>query len=355
MYHKQSKTDPYFRKALLEAYGRRCAFCGYPLQPSIMQVDHIIPIKAEKMENDEINAYLDELRINGFDLDHPDYIENYLPVCPTCNQRKGNRYLKVANLRYYHDLASQKASEIISLMDRYKKQGKTALENEDTHYYEFSFKNANGATNQLGRSVDQAITTIKKEKTADVIHKKPSDEIPDDINDKTLLYSVGIKLAYNINKTYYRNVHFVWCTSAFNDPDQPPTSNPQTIANRLLHIVHTKDRHAAETEFERILNGLIRGVEAKKDVGIITDDQKEYLLLHIKNIKEKLEENWSQFAPVIYIIPAAHISDRKNRCEEVPENDCASNTSKEYKIKDLQSNEFEVIFTEDLLTNILKK
>ena len=51
------------------------------------------------------------------------------------------------------------------------------------------------------------------------------------INIKTtpFLFSIGTEFSYLIDKRYYDNIHYVWCTTRFHDKSQPVTSNPQSI------------------------------------------------------------------------------------------------------------------------------
>lgn len=90
--------------------------------------------------------------------------------------------------------------------------------------------------------------------------------------DKTpLLYSVGTKLAYRINKRYYKDVHYVWCADSFNSKDQPPTSNPYTIIKRYLEQISSGDRHTKE--IDNNVAGILKGAKAKLDAGVITKKQ----------------------------------------------------------------------------------
>ena len=76
------------------------------------------------------------------------------------------------------------------------------------------------------------------------------------------LFSVGTQLAYSIDNLYYGGVHYVWCTTSLNDPSQPPTSNPVTIAKRWLSIVANVDEHAGVV-YEN-MSGILRGAKEKR-------------------------------------------------------------------------------------------
>ena len=108
MYHPYSKSDPLVRKALYEAYSKKCAYCGDLIQPKNMHVDHILATNSKKTDDDEFNQYIDELMSDGFVLNS---IENYRPSCAACNLKKNNRNFNVASLRFFmarHRVMQQK-------------------------------------------------------------------------------------------------------------------------------------------------------------------------------------------------------------------------------------------------------
>lgn len=113
MYHHYSKNDPHVRKALYEAYSKKCAYCGDLIQPKNMHVDHILATNAKKSGDNDFNQYIDELNSDGFILDS---IENYRPSCAACNLKKNNKNFSVATLRFYHHEASEKSSKVLSII-----------------------------------------------------------------------------------------------------------------------------------------------------------------------------------------------------------------------------------------------
>lgn len=117
MYHPCSKNDPHIRKALYEAYSNKCSYCGDLIQPKNMHVDHILATNAKKSDDSALNQYIDELMDGGFVLDS---IENYRLSCAACNLKKGNRNINVANLRFYHSEAKQKAQKVLAIMSQFK-------------------------------------------------------------------------------------------------------------------------------------------------------------------------------------------------------------------------------------------
>lgn len=163
-----------------------------------------------------------------------------------------------------------------------------------------------------------------------------------DIDKNPLLYSVGTHLAYKIAKRYYNNIHYVWCTTTFNSPKQPPTSNPSKICSRYLEQIITGDRHTKE--IENNIAGILRGAKTKLDSGVI--NKKEYH--EIRSIVSAAE--YESFYPVLYVIKSEKVADK---CIEVLRADRASDEAVEYKIEDLMENEFEVIFFKDILDKIV--
>ena len=116
-YHPYSKNDPLVRKALYEAYSKKCAYCGDLIQPKNMHVDHILATNAEDTNDIEFETYINELGLDGFILDS---IENYRPSCASCNLKKNNRNFSVANLRFFHSEALGKVPKVLSIIDKYK-------------------------------------------------------------------------------------------------------------------------------------------------------------------------------------------------------------------------------------------
>ncbi len=119
-YHRHAKSDPALRWALYEAYKRICPYCGQNISNlRDMQVDHILPTNFKACP--AFNPYLDYLSAGGFDLEQPDYIENYFPTHGYCNGDKSNR-INEYSLPYWHDIAAQHASRVLKLMQRYQEQ-----------------------------------------------------------------------------------------------------------------------------------------------------------------------------------------------------------------------------------------
>lgn len=116
MYEKIDKSEPILRKAIFESHKRKCAYCGDLIMPKNMEVDHILAKKSEISVDFDFNEYLKELNSNGFILD---CVENYLPTCPSCNNKKNNRNFSISNLRFYHQTAINHKEDILAKMAKY--------------------------------------------------------------------------------------------------------------------------------------------------------------------------------------------------------------------------------------------
>ena len=133
-YHPYSKNAPLVRKALYEAYSKKCAYCGDLIQPKNMHIDHILATNAEDVNDIEFETYMDELRQDGFILDS---IENYRPSCASCNLKKNNRNFSIANLRFFHSEALKKSPKVLSIINKLKDKSVSFNEfNPDYHYWE---------------------------------------------------------------------------------------------------------------------------------------------------------------------------------------------------------------------------
>jgi hypothetical protein len=163
----------------------------------------------------------------------------------------------------------------------------------------------------------------------------------DELDNVPLLYSVGTLLAYKIAKRYYKK-HYVWCTIKFDSKTQPVTSNPLTICRRYLEQIITSDRHTVEIDKNKV--GILTGAKRNYDDGLISKDQYE----KIKNIVACAE--YESFFPVIYIIYTERV---KHKCIKVKKEECASDTSLEYKIESLEEGEFNIISLYDILYGII--
>lgn len=165
-----------------------------------------------------------------------------------------------------------------------------------------------------------------------------------------VLYSVSCRLAYKIANEFYKGVHYVWCAPEFNSSMQPHTSNPKDICSKYLRAIKAREGYADTHDpyIDDKKAGILRGADAKKNAKVINDKQ-------YKAIRRMISDSrYEDFFPVIYIIPLAVFPDIENRCIEVPREDCASESSTEYKISDLASNEFTLIDMRDVLFGLFE-
>jgi len=146
------------------------------------------------------------------------------------------------------------------------------------------------------------------------------------------LYSVNTYLAYTINEKYYMGIHYVWCTSRFDEKDNPPSSNPKDIIWNLTNDVVRGDKHSAQIRQNR--KGLLTGVDAKHRDGMIDDFTKGELQYIIQNAEI------NSFKPILYVI-------NKNAVSRIlirpPVTERAAFFSEEYEIEELKTNQFDII------------
>ena len=116
-YHPCNKSSFALRNALYEAYNRFCPYCGQVIQNICdMEVDHILATHYQ--ERQELQGYLKYLSSCGFDIEKPNYIENYFPTHGYCNRAKSNR-VNEFSLPYWHDIAIQHTERVLRLMGKY--------------------------------------------------------------------------------------------------------------------------------------------------------------------------------------------------------------------------------------------
>jgi hypothetical protein len=85
-----------------------------------------------------------------------------------------------------------------------------------------------------------------------------------------VLYSINTRLAYTLAEQFYGSIHYAWCAPRFDYANgQPASSHPLILCRRRLTDVISGDLHSDLIEKNRA--GLLVGVEAKKEAGIIDD------------------------------------------------------------------------------------
>jgi hypothetical protein len=115
-----------------------------------------------------------------------------------------------------------------------------------------------------------------------------------------ILYSTMSLVAYNVNRLYYKGLHYVWCTpyfsSNFDSPHYtvPPSSSPFEIYKQMQNEIKGADRHGVKIRLNRL--GIRKGAEAMHHRGIIT----ESILTEISLIAKTAD--LGQFRPLLCVI-----------------------------------------------------
>ena len=119
-YHRCKKENPELRRALFDVHGEKCRYCNKPLSYDEMQVDHVLAKEHLPSKDHRVEIYLAQLKDRGFDIDAPDYIENYLPSCGFCNRGKSNVVRDVEALRNGMHKAMEKLPAVLEYMKKFK-------------------------------------------------------------------------------------------------------------------------------------------------------------------------------------------------------------------------------------------
>lgn len=153
-----------------------------------------------------------------------------------------------------------------------------------------------------------------------------------------VLYSAMTMVAYNINKTFYRDLHYMWCTPYFGSDYEsphftvPPSSSPLEIYNTLKKEIDGADLHQTKIKLNR--QGIRKGATTIKARGWINDDQYSQII----EISKRAQPH--QFKPLLCVI---------SRLEAVPYyqkvdiKKKANPMSHEYIVADLPQAAFDVI------------
>lgn len=103
---ERKKFSTEVRRAIWEAWDRRCAFTGEPVKWTEMHVDHVIPLAEFSLLDEFRNKNLipEDFDINGF--------ENLLPIHSHHNQRKSGREIGTSALIWFLEQARSKKPEV---------------------------------------------------------------------------------------------------------------------------------------------------------------------------------------------------------------------------------------------------
>lgn len=155
------------------------------------------------------------------------------------------------------------------------------------------------------------------------------------------LFSTVMKISYNIEKNYYDNIHFAWCSPELDMLGQPGTSNPLSIAKRYLKAAHTGDSH--EEFYEAKFAKMLAIAQARKNNNKITSYQFDCIC------KKIAAASYADVVPILLIIDWNKVKKRVHK-----ETVCrASLYSIEYIIDDLREDEFRAIDIEAIVNEQL--
>ena len=155
--------------------------------------------------------------------------------------------------------------------------------------------------------------------------------------DPLLLYSANTHLAFILAERYYKQVHWVWCGTAFDaratlPVPAPASSNPAEIIEGLYHDMERGDRHSKKIAANR---EALRGAADEKLVsGVITLLQKREIAYAID--KAELRE----FRPLLFVIPFSKV---RARVQRAPIEKWASPLYPEYVIPALPRRCFDIL------------
>lgn len=153
------------------------------------------------------------------------------------------------------------------------------------------------------------------------------------------MYSTNTLLAYAINQKFYREKHYVWCSS-FTGINQylsieqftPPSSSPFGIYKRLCEDIKGRDEHSDKIHKNKI--GIKKGAEAKRLSGEIDDMTEKNIYLAVDKASR------DDFRPLIYVIPLYLV---KKDIVNVDPSEKAHALSDEYRIHALHRKNFDII------------
>ncbi len=159
------------------------------------------------------------------------------------------------------------------------------------------------------------------------------------MTDPLLLYSTNTRLANDICRIYYHDLHYVHVSADIGSPAltavmrlSPPSSSPHHRYRQLREEVQGNDLHGALIQKNR--SGVLYGAEQKLSQGKITKQQRD----EIVEIVRFAPINF--YSPLLYVMPYSGV---KHLLTQTPVSERASPTSWEAIIKELPSRLFGVV------------
>ncbi|WET03848.1 hypothetical protein [Flavobacterium sp. YJ01] len=153
-----------------------------------------------------------------------------------------------------------------------------------------------------------------------------------------ILYSTMTTLAYNINKRYYNDLHYMWCTPYFGSDFQsphftvPPSSSPLEIYTQLKKEIDGSDLHNTKINFNK--RGLRKGADFMFKLGKISQEQYEEIITITKFAKNE------QFRPLLCVISRIEAVPYYQKVEIRAK---ANPLSHEYILSNLPQSAFDII------------
>jgi 5-methylcytosine-specific restriction endonuclease McrA len=111
------------RRAVWEAWGKRCFYCHEPLKWDDLQLDHVIP-KSFTDRAEQKRLYKEADLPPDFDVEA---IDNIVPCCSSCNRRKSALLFPAGQLAIFLAQTRQRVSAVAVLCDRFKREAETGL------------------------------------------------------------------------------------------------------------------------------------------------------------------------------------------------------------------------------------
>lgn len=146
-----------------------------------------------------------------------------------------------------------------------------------------------------------------------------------------LLYSTNPWFAHEISQNYLGGNHVIWCSDSF-EGSKAPSSSPEGILTRLSEDIYGRDEHSPFIDrYEKSFKALAKKLCLEET---ISEKQRNEIL---SEIKAKKREIWR---PVVYLIPRHKIPEERL---ELVERKKRASDDLEYRIKDLHTNEFDII------------
>ena len=157
-----------------------------------------------------------------------------------------------------------------------------------------------------------------------------------------LLYSTNARVAYQIAKKFYGDIHHhVWCAPTFDLAPQYMPSPPSSMPRYRYKEIHSESR-AGDSHGALILTtkeGLLSGADKNLTEGRITLTQRDEIRYYVS------KAGLAEYKPLLYVMVYDEV---KHLAKLVPIDQRANPLFDEYIIEELPRSLFEVLDLEDL-------